>query len=147
MTRGAVKSAIKTKRDFRRLWFKSFSGSDAFRRFFGLNVVCLFFCIISVSLNGTWNNGNKTETFVGFAINVYNEFEDEESGYFVTPPPQGSAITKCHHDGRSYFVCNFALILRSDNESVGHSNQLTSQVRRKRFIHVFQSKFSLRHLS
>lgn len=57
----------------------------------------------TISLNGTWNSGNTRETFVGFAINVYNEFQDEESGHFVTPPPQGSVITICHHDARSYF--------------------------------------------
>ena len=59
-------------------------------------------CIISVSLNGS-PNGNTTETFVGFIINVYNEFEDEESGQFVKPPPEGAFVTGCHYSGKSDF--------------------------------------------
>ncbi|XP_068702513.1 uncharacterized protein [Montipora foliosa] len=56
----------------------------------------------TISLNGT-PNGNTTETFVGFIINVYNEFEDEESGQFVKPPPEGTSVTECHYSARSYF--------------------------------------------
>ena len=72
--------------------------------FFVLRSHCIrILCIISVSLNGT-PNGNTTETFVGFIINVYNELEDEESGQFVKPPPEGTSVTECHYLGRSYFV-------------------------------------------
>lgn len=42
-------------------------------------IVFGIFCIILVLLNGILN-GNIIEIFVGFIINVYNEFVDEESG-------------------------------------------------------------------
>ena len=49
----------------------------------------------ALSLNGT-QTGNNTEKFVGFIIYVHNEFEDEESGHFVKPLPQGVSMTECH---------------------------------------------------
>ena len=35
---------------------------------------------------------------------MYNEFQDEESGHFVTPLPQGVIKEECHYNGRSYIV-------------------------------------------
>ena len=59
--------------------------------------------ILSVSLSGQ-QTGNKTETFVGFIFNVYNEFEDEPSGHFVAPLPQGVKKEECHYKNRSFMV-------------------------------------------
>ena len=61
------------------------------------------FCTLPVWLNGT-RTANETEKFVGFMIYVHNEFEDEESGHFVTPLPQGVSMTECHMNARSYIV-------------------------------------------
>jgi len=55
----------------------------------------------TISLNGT-HTGNGTEKFVGFMIYVYNQFEDEESGHFVKPLPEGVSMTECHLNARSY---------------------------------------------
>ena len=72
--------------------------------------------LVTVWLNGTWT-GNETEKFVGFMIYVDNEFEDEESGHFVTPLPQGVSMTECHLDARSQYMhkvrhkrCNFSVL-------------------------------------
>ena len=48
-----------------------------------------------VFLNGT-NSDNVTETFTGFIIYIYNEFEDEESGHFVKPLPAGVSMKECN---------------------------------------------------
>ena len=50
-----------------------------------------------VSLSGI-RTGNKTETFVGFIIYIYNESADKPSGHFVTPLPQGVQKEECHFE-------------------------------------------------
>ncbi|XP_068720394.1 uncharacterized protein [Montipora capricornis] len=74
----------------------------------------------TISLNGT-PNGNTTETFVGFIINVYNEFEDEESGQFVKPPPEGASVTRCHYRGKSHFERSYSSDYIVLNEVVQNS--------------------------
>ena len=59
-----------------------------------------------VTLNGT-GSGNTTETFTGFMIYVYNEFEDEASGHFVKPLPAGVSMKECHFNGTSQLVNTF----------------------------------------
>lgn len=54
----------------------------------------------TIFLNGT-NSDNVTETFTGFIIYIYNEFEDEESGHFVKPLPAGVSMKDCHFNGTS----------------------------------------------
>ena len=72
----------------------------------------LFFALLfKVSLSGK-QTGNDTEKFVGFIINIYNDFTDEPSGDFVTPLPQGVKEEECHYEGRSYIVSRVHYIRR-----------------------------------
>ncbi|KAL9971701.1 hypothetical protein ACROYT_G017902 [Oculina patagonica] len=57
----------------------------------------------TITLNGTVS-GNATEKFTGFMIYVYNEFEDEDSGYFVKPLPAGVSMKECHFNMTSQWV-------------------------------------------
>ena len=72
----------------------------------------LFFALLfKVSLSGK-QTGNDTEKFVGFIINIYNDFTDEPSGDFVTPLPQGVKEEECHYEARSYIVSRIHYIRR-----------------------------------
>lgn len=57
----------------------------------------------TIFLNGT-DSDNVTETFTGFIIYIYNEFEDEESGHFVKPLPAGVSMKECHFNGTSQWI-------------------------------------------
>ena len=75
-------------------------------------LIFFFFCItVLVSLSGK-QTGNQTEKFVGFIINIYNDFTDEPSGDFVIPLPLGVKEEKCHYEGRSYIVSRIHYIRR-----------------------------------
>ena len=61
------------------------------------------FCSSLVWLNGT-RSGNTTETFIGFMIYAYNEFNDEESGDFLSPLPAGVSKKECHFNSSPQYV-------------------------------------------
>ena len=77
-----------------------------------ISILLIFFALLfKVSLSGK-QTGNDTEKFVGFIINIYNDFTDEPSGDFVTPLPQGVKEEECHYEGRSYIVSRVHYIRR-----------------------------------
>lgn len=105
-------------------WIHSWSASVVFMLW-----LLLFLCTISVSLNGT-HTGNGTEEFVGFMIYVYNQFEDEESGHFVKPLPEGVSMTECHLNARSYIVRRKSVCQLSVNVGVYKSRPMCIYVLR-----------------
>ena len=65
--------------------------------------VNFFFCFSLVTLNGT-RSGNMTQNFTGFMLYAYNEFDDEDSGDFLSPLPAGVSKRECLFNDTGQFV-------------------------------------------
>ncbi|CAH3045445.1 unnamed protein product, partial [Pocillopora meandrina] len=74
----------------------------------------------TITLNGT-RSGNMTQNFTGFMLYAYNEFDDEDSGDFLSPLPAGVSKRECLFNDTGQFI---EALENSTNSMYWHSIQI-----------------------